>query len=101
MIVYNITVKVATHIAEEWLRWQLSEQGPRLIDTGYFTHFKVHRLLDIDDEEGPTYAVQYFANDISDYQHYLHQFAEQHQQQAYDKWGNLFIAFRTIMEAVN
>ena len=101
MIVYNVTVKVAAPVAKEWLQWQLLEQGPKLISTGYFTHVKVHRLLEIDDEEGPTYTIQYFANDLSDYRAYQQKFAEAHQQEAYDKWGNLFIAFRTIMEVVN
>ncbi len=101
MIVYNVTVKVAAHIAEEWLRWQLQEQGPKLLNTGCFTDFRIHRLLEIDEEEGPTYTIQYYANTITDYQRYLHNFAETHQREAYDKWGNLFIAFRTIMESVN
>ena len=101
MIVYNVTVKVAAPIAEEWLKWQMQQQGPQLVGTGYFTDFKVHRLLDVDEEEGPTFAVQYFANSLRDYQEYLQNFSEKHQQEAYAKWGDLFIAFRTIMELVN
>lgn len=101
MIVYNVTVKVATHVAEDWLRWQLKEHGPKLISTGCFTGFKIHRLLEVDDAEGPTYTVQYFANSFSDYKQYQQEFASALQQEAYDRWGNLFIAFRTIMESVN
>lgn len=101
MIVFNVTVKVATPVADQWLQWQLHEHGPKLISTGCFTGFKVHRLLEVDDEEGPTFTVQYFADSFEDYQRYMQAFAEIHQQEAYAKWGNLFIAFRTIMEVVN
>lgn len=100
MIIYNVTVKVDAAIAAAWLQWLLEEHIPAMMATHCFSDFKVVRLLDIDDSEGPTYAIQYFASDQQSYQRYLELFAETLRAQSYDKWGNRFIAFRTLMEVI-
>jgi hypothetical protein len=71
-----------------------------VIDTGCFTSAKLLRLLEIDDEEGPTYAVQFFAESKSDYNRYIELYAEKMKQKSFDKWGNQFIAFRSVMQTV-
>lgn len=100
-IIYNVTVKVEASIADQWISWQLNEHGPELIATGCFTSFKAMRLLDIDDTEGPTFAVQYFAQSMHDLNRYKNTFADDLKKKSFNKWGNRFIAFRTVMEVVN
>jgi hypothetical protein len=58
-------------------------------------------LLDIDNTEGPTYAIQYTAESKAFYNLYIEKFANNMRQKALDKWGNKFIAFRTLMQMVN
>ena len=61
MIIYNITIKVQPSIKNDWLQWLQNEHIPGMIQTGCFTKATILHLLEIDDSEGPTYAVQYFA----------------------------------------
>ena len=100
MIIYNVTVKVDAAIADAWLQWLLQEHAPALVATGCFTRFTVVRLLEIDDAEGPTYAIQYHAERMDDYERYKNEFAQGLQQQSTQKWGDRFIAFRTLMQVV-
>ena len=100
MIVYNITCKVQHAIAKDWLTWQLEEHIPEVMATKLFDDFKVHRLLEQDDAEGPTYTIQYFTNSMDRYQQYIKMYAPLLREKAFAKWGNQFIGFRSVMEAV-
>lgn len=101
MYIYNVTVKVEKSIADQWLEWLKNEHIPDVLSTKCFTDAKLLEILELNDEEGPTYAIQYFANTEEDYRNYISQFAEGLRQNGFDKWGNKFIAFRTLMKAVN
>lgn len=101
MIVYNVTIKVDHSINSGWLQWLQEEHIPDVVNTGCFTHATVLRLIDIDETEGVTYAVQYHAKDKNDYNRYIEKHAEVMRKKGTDKWGNHFIAFRTLMQVVN
>ena len=100
MIIYNVTVKVDSQIAGTWLQWLLNEHIPDVMRTKCFTGYKVVRLLEVDDSEGPTYAIQYFASSLEDYKHYIENYAPEMRKRSTDKWGNQFMAFRSVMEVV-
>jgi hypothetical protein len=101
MIVYNITIKVIPDIEEAWIQWQQREHIPQIMALGLFTEWKMFRLLEQDDSEGCTFIVQFFAPTKAHYQRYIDEYAGTLRQQSFDKWGNQFIAFRTVMEIVN
>ncbi|MFL5738728.1 MAG: DUF4286 family protein, partial [Flavisolibacter sp.] len=63
-------------------------------------YWKVVRLLEVDDSEGPTYAIQYHARSKSDYNRYMEMHAADMRKKSFEKWGEKFIAFRTLMEVV-
>ncbi len=71
-----------------------------MLATGFFTTFQVLQLLEADDMEGQTYAVQFYANALSDYENYIAHAAEPFRQRAADKWGGDFISFTTLMQVV-
>ena len=101
MFIYNVTIKLEEAIHEQWLQWLKEEHIPDVITTGCFTRATVLRLLETDDSEGPTYAIQYFAESKANYNRYIEKFAPEMRQRSFDKWGNRFIAFRSVMEVVN
>ena len=101
MFIYNVTVKTDHTIAADWLQWMKDEHIPDIIGTGCFTHAVILHLLESDDREGITYAVQYHTGSKALYNRYIDQFAEAMRKKAADKWGNKFIAFRTVMQVVN
>lgn len=100
MIIYNVTNKVDASIATQWLQWLMREHIPEVMQAECFVEYRVVRLLEIDDTEGPTYAVQYTAASKADYNRYIQLHAPLLRQKSIDKWGNGFIAFRSVMEIV-
>ena len=101
MIIYNVTIKVESGIAAEWLNWLQQEHIPEVIDTGCFTRATVLKLLEVDETDGPTFAVQYFAESKALYNQYIEKFAPLMREKSFEKWGNRFIAFRSVMQVVN
>jgi hypothetical protein len=100
MIVYNTTIKVNKNIAGEWLQWQQQEHIPEIMATQLFDAYKIFHLLEQDEEEGCTYTTQYFTSSITRYQNYIDQYAPALRAKAFQRWGDGFIAFRSLMEAV-
>ena len=100
MIIYNVTTKVEASIADEWLKWLQKEHVPDVMQTGCFNSHKVVRLLEVDDSEGPTYAVQYNAASKADYNRYIQLHASALRNKSYQKWGNRFISLRSVMQVV-
>ncbi|HTB99808.1 MAG TPA: DUF4286 family protein [Ferruginibacter sp.] len=101
MFIYNITTKVTWTIHDEWIEWMKEIHTLEVVNTGCFTNVTILRLLDIDENEGPTYAVQYLAESKALYNRYIEKFAPTFRQELFDKWGDNFIAFRSLMQVVN
>jgi len=101
MIIYNVTVNVTNAIAGAWMEWLKTEHIPEIIATGCFTHAVILRLLETDDQESVTYAVQYHAGSKAQYNRYIELFADSMRKRGIDKWGDQFIAFRTVMQLVH
>ncbi|MEO5683422.1 MAG: DUF4286 family protein [Chitinophagaceae bacterium] len=100
MIVYNITTKVHSTISDAWLQWQREEHIPEIMATGLFTAFTVCRLLEQDDNEGPTYAIQFNAATAAAYEQYMHIHAPALRKKALEKWGERSISFRSVLEVI-
>jgi len=101
MIIYNVTTKVDKAIQEAWLAWVKEEHIKEMLSNGCFTKANILRLLETDDTDGPTYAIQYFADSKALYNLYIEKYATLMRQKSIDKWGGQFIAFRSIMQIVN
>ena len=100
MFIYNITIKVNNAIADKWLQWQLEEHVPEIMATNLFDEYKFYRLLDQDDSEGPTFIFQFYTSRRKNYDDYIKAHAPKLREKAFTKWGNGFIAFRSLMQAV-
>ena len=100
-LIYNVTIKVDWSIHDEWLSWMTTVHIPEVLATECFEKHQLVRLLETDETEGPTYAAQYYAADKKAYERYLQEFAPSLRQAGFDKWGNKFIAFRSLMQIVN
>lgn len=100
MIIYNVTIKLEESIQQQWLHWMQQEHIPEVIATGCFIKATILRLIEVDDSEGPTYAVQYYAESKANYNRYIENYAPEMRQRSFVKWGNRFIAFRSVMQVV-
>jgi hypothetical protein len=100
-ILYNITTKVTPDIADRWLQWMQQNHIPAIISSGYFSEYRLLRLLDQDDSEGPTFSLQLTAENREEYEAYIQYRAPELREEALQAWGNQFISFRSILEVVN
>jgi predicted ATP-dependent Lon-type protease len=98
MIIYNVTIKVQHDIAAEWLEWMKKEHMPELMKTGLFLDYRLCRLLEQDELEGITYTAQYFCDSLEHYNTYVSEHAQKMRDKSFARFGNKFIAFRTVME---
>ena len=101
MIIYNVTIQLEEAIHQQWLDWLQGIHIPEVIGTGCIIKANVVRMLEVDDSEGPTYAIQYFAESKAMYDKYIELHAPEMRQRSFDKWGNRFIAFRSVMQVVD
>ncbi len=101
MIIYNVTAKVNHAFVDEWLKWMKQEHIPELMNTGLFLDYRLSRLLDQDETEGPTFTVQYFCDSMEHYNTYIAEYAQAMRQKGLQRFGNNFIAFRTVMQVIS
>lgn len=101
MYIYNVTTLVAWQVHTDWLAWVRQSYIPQVLATGCFTHHRMVQLLDTDEAEGPTYAIQFFADGEAQYQNYLRKLAPGIRQQAIQRWGESCISFHSGMKVVH
>ncbi|SEA61378.1 protein of unknown function [Arachidicoccus rhizosphaerae] len=101
MFIYNITIKIAPEIHQQWLAWMGDEHITAMLATGKFTRHQLLRLREVDDSDGPTYALQLFAESKADYNAFktVHEAAFLQTQRA--TWGEKMLSFSTLMEIVH
>lgn len=101
MYIYNVTTQLTWDIHKPWLKWMQQVHIPEVLATGCFTHHRMVRVLEIDETDGPTYAVQYFTNTLEQYQSYLQNHSAEMRGKAAESWADEAISFRTLMEVVH
>ena len=99
MILYNVTVKIANEVHDDWLRWMREIHIPDVMKTGLFVENKFCRIFE-DDPEGTTYAIQYFCKNMEDFQAYQNEYANALQEEHTTRYKNQYVAFRTLMEVL-
>jgi hypothetical protein len=73
---------------------------PEVMATKCFEKNQFVRLLETDETEGPTYAVQYFASSRALYELYINKYSAELREKAIQLWNEQCISFRSIMETV-
>jgi hypothetical protein len=101
MLIYNITSKVAWPVQEQWIEWMMMEHMVEVLETGLILKYQLVRLQEVDDVDGPTFAVQYYIEGRPQYELYIQKFAPGLRQKMIDRWGDQVISFRTLMEVIN
>lgn len=101
MLLYNITYAVPHNLRNEWLDWMNTAHIPEILATGCFQRHLLLQLLEVDETEFRTYALQLFTENEIEYRRYLEQFAPLLRQLANTKWGENVLGFRTLMSVLN
>jgi hypothetical protein len=100
MIIFNDTVIVeeAAHI--KWLNWVQEVHIPAVMATGYFKSFQILNVID-SPNEGVTYCIQYYADNIEDFNHFYNKHLHQLQAIHNHEFENQFVIFNTLMKTVD
>lgn len=102
MIIYNVTVNIDEAAAPEWLKYMKEKHIPDVMETNCFQKYVVCKLLTRQsDEDGETYAIQYYCENMEKYNLYNDKFSSKLQQEHSDLYGGKFVAFRSLMEVVD
>jgi hypothetical protein len=99
MIIYNVTVNVDDSVHDQWLQWMKAKHIPDVIGTGHFISHRLCKLLGTE-EQGTTYAVQYFAPSLTEFYMYDANHAPKLRQEVQNKFGDTIVSFRTLLEVV-
>lgn len=99
MYIYSVTVSIDKDVAKEWLQWMKSKHIPEVMETGYFTEYKVCKVLNVEDE-GETYSTQYTFKAMQDIETYQEKEAPRLQADMKNLYDGKYIAFRTLLEIV-
>ncbi len=97
MIIYNVTIKISAAAEDEWLHWMQHIHMKEVVATGCFDEYQFFQLIEPSDEEGNTYVAQYSTTDMERYMCYINKFAPAMRQEGYNKFGDQFIAFRSVL----
>src|SRR4051794_33372470 len=101
MLIYNITIKVDWSIHEEWLKWMLDIHIPEVLSSGCFIKHQFVRLMEIDDTDDPTYALQLYVENKENYKKYLALYQQALNLAALELWSDHFLTFSTLMQVVH
>jgi hypothetical protein len=100
MLIYNVTTQITWTIHEAWVQWMKEKHIGDVMNSGCFTGYRFVRILEVDETEGPTYAVQFYALDKTQYDNYIELHANALRDDVKDKWGDQYFSFRSLMEEV-
>ncbi|MBE7171165.1 MAG: DUF4286 family protein [Williamsia sp.] len=100
MIIYNITCKVDWSVHEEWLAWVQQKYMPDMLSIDLFYHGQLVRLLETDETDGPTYALQFYTHSLENYQHFMTGAGTALLRRQLDHWNNAVVSFGTVMQQV-
>ena len=101
MIIYNVTTLVSWPVHEDWKEWLFNEFLPEIMDTQLFSHYQVVRLMEVNEDEGPTYAVQLYMKHTSDFNAYREKYSRKFQEKEKDAWGDYATSFASLMQVIN
>ncbi|MBO9571188.1 MAG: DUF4286 family protein [Chitinophagaceae bacterium] len=101
MIIFNITTKISWEVHEQWKTWLINEQVPQILATGLFEQYQLVHLYEMDDEDGPTYALQLYSSSQDNLDSYRTDHIHRFEKKERDLWGDSFVSFHSVMRVIN
>lgn len=97
MLIYNVTINIDDSVHDEWLDYMKSKHIGDVVATGCFSSGTIYRIL-VNEDSGTSYSIQYRAPNRAAIDRYMKEFAPALQKEVKDKYGDKFVAFRTLLE---
>jgi hypothetical protein len=99
--IYNVTVVVDNSIEEQWKQWMVKEHIPEVMDTGMFRSFLFTQVFPEEEQDNPSYSIQYRAADLESIKLYMQMYGPGLRKKSEKAWGTHALAFRTILEVID
>ncbi|MGI4873964.1 MAG: DUF4286 family protein [Janthinobacterium lividum] len=99
MILYNVTTSLEPAVADEWLAYMREHHLNDVVGTGCFIKSQLLRLLN-EEDDGITYAAQYFAISLEQLEAYQQHFAPALRADMDKRFAGQYVSFRTVLEVV-
>ncbi|MDE3213204.1 MAG: DUF4286 family protein, partial [Bacteroidota bacterium] len=93
MLIQNNTYKVDPGIVSEWYRWQREVCIPEIMKTGLFSEYRCYELLDMEETDGKTYVIQFWAKDKKDHDRFVREYDRDFEKWSLDNWGHRIVRF--------
>lgn len=100
MFLYNITYLIPGEISKDWLKWMKEKHIPAIMETKLFEKNTLLQLINIDEQDGITFALQLYTDSELKYDEYEERFAPTLRIDAKQVWGEQILSFRTSMRIV-
>ena len=99
--IYNVTVVVNPVVEERWLKWMREEHIPNVMVTGLFSSFLFTQVFPEQEQDHPSYSIQYRAADLESIKLYMQMYADELRAKSAKAWGEHALAFRTVLEVLD
>jgi len=99
--IYNVTVVVNPVVEERWLKWMREEHIPNVMETGLFSSFLFTQVFPEQEQDHPSYSIQYRAADLESIKLYMQMYADELRAKSAKAWGEHALAFRTVLEVLD
>ncbi len=101
MILYNITVSIEKAAEPEWLQWIKQVYVPSVMQSELFERHSVYRLLNETEGDDTSYALQFYAKDLSKLEEYLELHAPAILEAHNTRYKYRHVSFMTVLEEVS
>ena len=99
-LAYNITYVVDPQHVDHWRLWMTREYLPKLMDTGCFLSYRLHKMIGLPNSDEPTYNVQLLVENKSMLNQYQQKYESDHNQFLHRQFKNKLVEFRSTMAVV-
>lgn len=102
MIVYSVTLSLEREIEDSWLAWMQQEHIPEVMQTGFFSHYRFHKILEpVVDPDRVSYNVLYDLVSPSALDTYRREAAAALQEKHQQRFGEQVIAIRSVLKQLH
>jgi hypothetical protein len=99
--IYNVTIVVSPEMEVKWIAWMKTVHIPEVMETGLFQSYMFTQVYPEQEQDQPSFSIQYRAIDLQSIQLYMEMYAQVLQEKSAKAWGNHALAFRTILEVLD
>jgi len=100
MFIFNTTYLVSDEVHETWLDWVRNQHIPFMIDSTYFSHPQVARVITSDKQDGTSFSVQFHVKDLQTLKLWKKEYSSLFQENCTNQFGTEVIFFTTVLELV-